>query len=130
MAKKHEDPQRGIICRRDDRHHFRMYESLVHSDVFKKLSNPAKVAYMLMGLQAKGRPEFAFPQTAYIEFMSKPTFIKAKRELVKNGFIVEKRCGYLTVRYRLSNEWQNKKIPSTVKQSADGIGKKEFDYEL
>lgn len=120
MAKKHEDAQRGIICRRDDRHHFRMFESLVGNEGFINLTRPAREAYLLMGLQSKGRLEFSFPQTAYIRYMSKPTFISAKKELIAGGFIEEKRYGYLTVKYRLSNEWLNRKMPSTGGKPADG----------
>lgn len=108
MGKKHEDPQRGIICRRDDKHHFRMFSTLVESSAFINLSRPAREAYMLMGLSSRGRREFPFPQSAYLNYMSKPTFVSAKRELIQAGFIEEVRYGYLTVHYRLSNEWQNK----------------------
>lgn len=126
MAKKHEDPQRGIICRRDDRHHFRMFESLVGNEGFINLTRPAREAYLLMGLASKGRLEFSFPQTAYIRYMSKPTFISAKRELIAGGFIEEKRYGYLTVKYRLSNEWLNKKnavyrVHTCGRQSGKGL---------
>jgi len=58
MAKKHEDAQRGIICRREDRHHFRMFESLVGNEGFINLTRPAREAYLLMGLASKGKLEF------------------------------------------------------------------------
>ena len=106
---KSNDVQRGLICRLDDKHHFRMFNSLLMDTEFKRLSNSAKVLYTYMGLQSKGKAEFQFPQTAYIDFMTKPTFIKAKRELINGGYISERREGYLTVYYRFSNEWLNKK---------------------
>ncbi|WP_312047523.1 hypothetical protein [Anaerotignum sp.] len=80
--------------------------------VFIRLSNSAKVTYMYMRLESGGKIEFEFPASKYIILMSKHTFLNAKEELIKNGFI-EERQNNKNIRkpniYRFSANWRNLK---------------------
>lgn len=105
---KSNDIQRGLICRLDDRHHFRLYESLADNEGFLNLTPAAQMLYLRMGLASKGKMEFTFPRSAYSKYMSTNTFIAAKRALIEGGFITETRYRCSKNLYRLSNEWLNK----------------------
>lgn len=113
MGKKSTDLQKGMICDRTDKHHFRFFSSLSENDGFIELTPTAQMLYLRMGLATKGKIEFTFPYSAYKRFMSKATFQTAKQQLIDGGFITETRYRCSKNRYRLSNEWLNRKKPST-----------------
>lgn len=106
--RKSNDIQRGLICRTDDRHHFRLYESLADNEGFLNLTPAAQMLYLRMGLASKGKMEFQFPHSAYSKYMTNATFQKCKRQLIETGFITETRYRCSKNTYRLSNEWLNK----------------------
>lgn len=120
MGKKTIDLQRGMICDRTDNHHFRFFSSLSDNPVFNDLTPTAQMLYLRMGLSTKGKLEFEFPYSRYKRYMSKATFQTAKQQLIDGGFITETKYRCSKNRYRLSNEWLNKKMPSTGGKPADG----------
>lgn len=124
MGKKTADLQRGMICDRADKHHFRFFSSLSDNDAFLKLTPTAQLLYLRMGLATKGKVEFEFPFSAYKKYMSKATFQTAKQQLIDGGFITETKYRCAKNRYRLSNEWlNNRKVPPTGAVPAGGKSK-------
>lgn len=124
--RKSNDIQRGLICRLDDRHHFRLYESLADNEGFLSLPFAAQMLYLRMGLESKGRMEFAFPHSCYSKYMSTNTFIKAKRALIEGGFITETRYRCSKNMYRLSNGWLNKNCRQ-IEGTIDGEKRGSFE---
>lgn len=75
---------------------------------FKELSNAAKVVYVYMGFESNGKALFEFPFSKYCSLMTKPTFRKARNELVSKGFIDIEENGKLTKKpnvYKFSHRW-------------------------
>lgn len=75
------------------------------------LSAGAKVLYIHMSLESGGKIEFKMPHKVYSKFTTRPTFQKAKNELIKAGFIEVKKCGANTRTeniYRFCFEWKNR----------------------
>ena len=62
-------------------------EKVLTSKEFLALSSSAKVVYFYMKIYAKNENEFEYPISLALNFMSNVTFISARNELVKNGFI-------------------------------------------
>ncbi len=127
-AKKHKsnDIQRGIVCRLDDKHFFRLYESLADNEGFLNLTPAAQMLYLRMGLASKGRMEFEFPHSLYTRYMTNATFQKAKRALIEGGFIKETRYVCRKNTYRLSNEWLNKNCRQ-IEGTIDGEKRGSFE---
>ena len=117
------DFQKGLICRRDDRKFFRIYESLAESELFCNLTPAAQLLYIHMGLASGGKIEFEFPHARYSKIMSSSTFQAAKKQLIEAGFLTETVYRCRKNRYKFSSEWMNKKMPSTAGESADGKAK-------
>ena len=61
---------------------------LLHESMTDLSGNAFRV-YVYMLLESGGKKEFIFPHSKYKAIMSKPTFQKAKAELIEKGFIVE-----------------------------------------
>jgi hypothetical protein len=80
--------------------------------VYKSLSSASKEIYQYMKLESGGCIDFEFPASKYLDLMSKHTFLKAKAELIKKGFI-EVKQNNKNIRkpniYRFSAEWKNLK---------------------
>lgn len=114
------DLQRGLICLRDDRHYGRFFSGVDDSDVFNSMTAKAQMLYVRMILASNGNNEFSFPHSRYRKYMSTDTFQRAKQQLIDNGFITETKYRCAKNRYRFSNDWQNKKMPSTGCTPADG----------
>ena len=57
------------------------------SEQMRSLSPSAFKIYCYMRLESAGNRSFKFPHAKYRSYMSKPTFLKAKKELIDKGFI-------------------------------------------
>lgn len=66
---------------------------MINSQAFKNLTNPARVAYLLLKAQCNkfGQNEVKYPYSHAEVYMDKKTFNKAIKQLIENGFI-EKSC--------------------------------------
>ena len=88
---------------------FRVYEPLLYSKAFLKLTPNARLLYMAMGLSAKGRERFTFPHSAYTKLVSKDSFVRARSQLIESGFIVEmERYRTRPTVYSLSSDWMTR----------------------
>ena len=74
------------------------------------LTASAQLLYLRMGIDSNGRLEFEYPHSAYAGWMSTSTFERAKLQLIKNGFLTEKRFKCSMNLYRFSDEWQKKAV--------------------
>lgn len=84
---------------------------MVNSPAFKKLTNAARVAYLLLKCQCKeaGQREVIFPYGHAEPYMTRHTYSKAIRQLVEFGFIEKSDRGGLFRRtnvYRLIEKWR------------------------
>lgn len=70
-----------------EKRYFRMGASLMASEAMRNLSPSAFKVYCYMRIESAGNRSFKFPHAKYRSYMSKPTFQKAKQELVNKGFI-------------------------------------------
>lgn len=70
-----------------EQRYFRMGASFMASEIVRGLSSSAFKIYCYMRIESAGKKEFRFPHCKYQSFMSKPTFFKARDELVEKGFI-------------------------------------------
>ena len=90
----------------------RFGNSLLMDYNFKSLSNSAKVIYMYMKIESAGNQIFEFPYKKYSSIVTKPTFSKAKDELIKKGFIEiesdRKNICKSTI-YKFSENWKELK---------------------
>lgn len=110
--RKKSDYQKTKISIGTDRHFFRIYETLLYSERFLKMTPSAQKLYFYMGLASNGKTEFKFPHSAYIRIMDKKTFIRSKQALIDNGFIEEiHHCATSANVYKLSHLWQSSTIP-------------------
>lgn len=94
-----------------ERRYIRVGNSLMYSKVYQKLSNSAKVIYSYMLLESNGQRELEFSASSYEGFMSKNTFLKARNELIEQGFI-EIKQNNANIRkanvYAFSEAWKEK----------------------
>ena len=72
-----------------EKRYFRMGATLMASEQMRSLSPSAFKIYCYMRIESAGKKQFKFPHSKYRSYMSKPTFKKAKEELIKKGFIDE-----------------------------------------
>lgn len=70
-----------------EKRYFRMGATLMASEPMRSLSPSAFKVYCYMRIESAGNRSFKFPHTKYRFYMSKPTFQKAKQELIDKGFI-------------------------------------------
>ena len=70
-----------------EKRYFRLGVSLMSSEVMRSLSPSAFKIYCYMRLESAGNKGFKFPHSKYCSYMTKPTFQKAKQELIDKGFI-------------------------------------------
>ena len=66
--------------------HIRITDNMMMSKPYLALSSSAKVLYSYMKLWACGNEEFQYSLAMCAKFMSKPTFIKARDELINYRF--------------------------------------------
>ncbi len=86
-----------------------MYES----ERYRKLSATAKDVYMgiMLACNKGNKCRCIFPYSAYRKITTKPTFQKAKKELIENGFIYEMSSWTRPSIFTLSNDWMLEEIP-------------------
>ena len=70
----------------DDKH-LRLTKSMLDDPAYKSLSSSAKVLYSYMKMWACGRDTVIYSVSMAKDFVSKPTFIKARDELIDKGFL-------------------------------------------
>lgn len=70
-----------------EKRYFRMGATLMASEQMRSLSSSAFKIYCYMRIESGGNRSFKFPHVKYRSYMSKPTFQKAKQELIDKGFI-------------------------------------------
>lgn len=97
-----------------EKRYVRLANSQLCAAAMNNLSSTAFRVYVHMLLEAGGKREFSFPVRKYKGFTTKPTFMKAKDELIKAGFIVEKQNNSNLRKpniYAFSDEWKRREIP-------------------
>lgn len=90
MARKRKTPFAPWESKADDgieRRYFRLGATILASESMRGLSPSAFKIYCYMRIESAGKREFRFPHIKYQSYMSKPTFFKARDELVEKGFI-------------------------------------------
>ncbi len=70
-----------------EKRYFRLGATIMASETMRTLSPNAFKVYCYMRLESAGKRSFTFPHTKYCSYMSKPTFYKARDELIEHGFI-------------------------------------------
>lgn len=70
-----------------EKRYIRLGATLMASEKMRSLSPSAFKIYCYMRIESGGNRSFKFPHAKYCSYMSKPTFIKAKQELIDKGFI-------------------------------------------
>jgi hypothetical protein len=78
---------------------------MITSQAFMNLTNPARVAYLLLKAQCNkyGQNEVKYPYSHAEAYMDRHTFQKAISQLIENGFIEKSSCGGL---YRRTNVYK------------------------
>ena len=97
-----------------EKRYVRLANTQLCDNVMNKLSNAAFRVYVHMLLESEGKREFTFPASKYEKFTTKPTFQKAKKELIAAGFIVEKQNNSNLRKpnvYEFSDEWKRRGPP-------------------
>ena len=91
--------------------HIRLTADMMLNIIYMELSDSAKTVYSYMKLYACGNETFEYPISLALKYMSKPTFLRAKEELIANGFIEYERhnqfCKTKNI-YKLSGVWQHR----------------------
>lgn len=92
--------------------HVRLTNDMLNSKAYLNLSYSSKVLYTYMKLWACGKIEFEYSWgIAKKIFGSNVTYIRAKEELVKWGFIScirTSKCSRFPNKYKFTSEWANK----------------------
>lgn len=70
-----------------EKRYFRLGASIMASEAMLSLSSSAFRVYCHMRIESGGKRSFKFPYSKYKIFMARPTFVKARDELVEKGFI-------------------------------------------
>lgn len=97
--------------KRNDKH-IRLTSDMMMNKVYMELSDSAKTVYSYMKLYACGNDVFEYPVSLALKYTSKSTFLRAKDELIQNGFIEyeqNNRIARVKNKYKLSGEWRHKK---------------------
>lgn len=104
----------------------RMFRSMYESERYRNLSASAKDVYMgiLLACNKGNKCRCVFPKSAYMKITSQPTFHKAKKELIENGFITEISCKTKMSIYTLSGDWMLDEIP---RRETRILSDKEYD---
>ena len=87
---------------------------MITSQAFINLTNPARVAYLLLKAQCNkfGQNEVKFPYSHAEKYMDRHTFQKAIKQLIDNGFIEKTSYGGLYRRtnvYKFKEDWRKVK---------------------
>ena len=87
---------------------------MINHDSFKQLTNPARVAYMLLLAQKKSNTdkEVVFPYTHAEQWMNRHTFSRSIKQLIELRFIERSSFGGLfrrTNQYRFVEGWRDVK---------------------
>lgn len=92
--------------------HIRLTNDMMNSKSYLKLSYTSKVLYSYIKLWACGKVEFEYSWSLAKNIIgSSATYIKAKNELIKYGFIScirSSKCSRLPNKYKFTSEWVNK----------------------
>jgi len=111
MSKKKPDIE-GWLCAENTsskgQTFIRLTSDLLNAQPFTALSYSAQILYIRMSAAAAGRIEFVYPFSFYKNRMAKETFVRAKKELIDNGFITERQMKNLRKPniYRFSFDWK------------------------
>jgi len=70
-----------------EKRYFRLGATILASEAMLNLSASAFRVYCYMRIESGGKRNFSFPFNKYKRFMSRPTFIRARDELIESGFI-------------------------------------------
>lgn len=70
-----------------EKRYIRLGNTLLYSPVFLQLSAKAKETYIYMRIESAGQREFTMPYSKYTQFSKKDSFLRAREELEKAGFI-------------------------------------------
>lgn len=106
--RKSPDLQKTCLTEKPHGPFARVYDDLFHSEIFQDLTPTARNLYIDMILQAKGEKEFVYPRRIYKSYYSAAAFQAAKDQLVKSGFISEKKYFKAETVYELSAEWKKR----------------------
>ena len=93
-----------------DDNHVRITNDMLAHPKFINLSSAAKILYIYMKAWSKGHTTVVYSASMASAYMSKPTYFKARDELVESGFL----------------EWINK--PSSAKESRESYQPAEFEF--
>lgn len=99
----------GKNCEGRGQTFIRLTSDLMCSEPFSSLSNGAQLLYLRMCLASAGKPEFQYTYSQYKAFLTKPSFIRCRNELVEADFIeIVERNGNLRLPnvYRFSLRWK------------------------
>lgn len=91
--------------------HIRLTSDMMLSEVYLNLSDSAKTVYNYMKLYSCGNDVFEYPISLALKYMSKPTFLRARDELMAKGFLkYEQNNKYAKIKnvYRLSGLWRSR----------------------
>lgn len=95
---------------------------MIESPAFMNLTNPARVAYLLLKAQCNkyGQNEVKYPYSHAEKYMDRHTFQNAIRQLIENGFIEKSSYGGLYRRtnvYKFVEAWrkQNKDMAYSIR---------------
>lgn len=104
----------------------RIHRSLYESKRYRNLSPTAKDIYtgIMLACNKGNMTRCIFPKSAYEKITTKPTFHKAKKELIENGFIYEMSCWARPSIYTLSDAWMLDEIP---RQEPIFLTEKQYD---
>ncbi len=92
-----------------EKRYIRLGNSQMVSEAMRGLSPSAFKIYCYMRIESAGKQEFRFPHCKYQSYMSKPTFFRARDELVTQGFIEifqNNRNRRQANVYRFSEKWK------------------------
>ena len=95
--------------------HIRLTADMMLNKTYMELSDAAKTVYNYMKLYSCGNDTFEYPISLAQKYMSKPTFLRAKDELIENGFIeYEQHNQYCRTKnvFKLSGAWCSRKCVS------------------
>lgn len=88
---------------------FCVYADLLKSEQFQSLTRSAQILYIDMGIASGSNyDDFIFPRREYKKRYSRDTFQRSKDQLIKGGFIKEKKCYKQESHYSLSSDWMRK----------------------
>lgn len=84
---------------------------MIKSEAFKKLTNAARVTYLLLKAQCckPNQVEVKFPYTDALPYMNKHTYSRSIKQLIELGFIEKTQEGGLYRRtniYRFVESWR------------------------